>query len=192
MTHAVRNRGVKQAMVVRILVSNRGNQKDAEEFARDVQRIVHAHAAGEARHSGAVGGVRVPAHRDGRTSQDSEAVEGVHHIARRQPGLLVGRQRLALRPVDEAGVPVDGRLSRAGRRLQTGRLCANRLRSLHLRTRLTVGSHRLTIGSCWRIPGVDGRTGGCRSGAGVAPSRAGLDCWWSHASGSLWTGRIRQ
>ena len=130
MADAARDRGVGHAVIVRVLVNDGRNQKGAEELAGDVLRIADADVAAKAFHAGAVRRVGVGTDCDGRGAQNGKGVEGVCHIACRQPGLLSARHRLHIRPIDEALIPVDRRPGWAGGglRFRLGGRCRRRIR----------------------------------------------------------------
>ena len=116
---------VGHAVVVRVLVDERGNEKGAEELAGHVLRKADADVAAPAGKAGAVCRVRVGGDRDAGFTGDGEKVEGVQQVVSREQCLFLGGERLDLRAVEESGVPVThGQERNADFRLYSG--CARR------------------------------------------------------------------
>ena len=78
------------AVIVRILVGDRWDEKGAEELADQVLGVADAYIAPKPRHTRAIGGMRVLPHRVRGHAQDGEGVEGVDDVACGQPGLVFG------------------------------------------------------------------------------------------------------
>ena len=93
-------------MVVRVLVNDGRDQERVEEFAGHILPDAYPHAARKSRHARSIGRVGIGPHGDSRVAEDGDDVKGVDDIAHRQPTLFAGCERLDLRPIGEAGVPV--------------------------------------------------------------------------------------
>ena len=151
-------------MVVRILVDDGRNQKGRKEFAGDVLGKADAHVASKAGHAGAVGGIGVGTHCDAGVAQNRDDIEGIQHVAHRQPTFLLGRQRFHLRSIGKALIPVlcrrcawwrSGLSARLGmsvhRRITHAGNCRGASRWTHSRRPAAVGLAR----SSRRADGVD-------------------------------------
>lgn len=112
MEDAAPHAGVGHAVVVRVLVDERGNEKGAEEFAGQVLGKADADVAAPAGNAGAVGGMRVGGDGDAGFTGDGEQVEGVEQVVPGEQCLFPGRERLDLRAVEESRVPVTHRHER--------------------------------------------------------------------------------
>src|SRR5208283_4311364 len=104
---AVLDGGVWLAVVVRVLVGKRGNEEGAEELAGQVLREADAGVAAPTGNAGTVSGVGVGGDGDGRFTADGEKVERIEQVVRGKPGFLPRSERLDVRSVQKARIPID-------------------------------------------------------------------------------------
>ena len=93
----------------RVGVRDRRNEKCAEELAGHILRETDADIARIPRHARPISGMRIGRDRDSRLTKHREHVKRIDEVLSRQPCLLFGSERLDLRPVFKARVPVDQR-----------------------------------------------------------------------------------
>src|ERR1700758_5048188 len=102
MADTVYDPGLGHAVVVRVLVSNRTNEKGAHKLAGQTLGKIDPDVLAPTSHAWAVIRVRIGTDGNSRCSQDGEIVDGVSHIAQTQPRLVFGSQGLVVRSVNES------------------------------------------------------------------------------------------
>ena len=106
--------GRGHAVIVRVLMGERGDEEGAEELAGQVLRVGDADAAAEAGKAGAVGGVGVGGDGDAGGAKNGDGIEGVEQVAQGEARFLFGREGFDFGAVEEAGEPIDEWRRRAG------------------------------------------------------------------------------
>jgi hypothetical protein len=97
------NGEIRHAVVVRILVGKRGNEKGAEELTRHVLGKRHTGIFGKSFKPGSVSGVGIARDADRGHRADGQEIERVAYIFRRQDELLPRSERHGRGGVEEAG-----------------------------------------------------------------------------------------